>query len=176
MKKIIIVNALGFGEEVAGWISLMPGYGIDFALKGFLDDRVVANPMLPILGNPQNYAVKEEDEFVIALSDPATKLETAARLKMNGARFFFNVIHPENSLSLSFIPGEGLIIAPYNSISNRVVAGDFVSIYGFCKIGHDVRIGNFCHIASHCSIDGFSTISDKTNLPSFTKVLKNSTV
>jgi UDP-3-O-[3-hydroxymyristoyl] glucosamine N-acyltransferase len=150
----------------------MPGFGQDFTIKGFLDSRKISSPELPILGNPLDYEPGGNDEFVIALSDPASKKDMAEHLRIKGARFF-NVIHPENSVSSSFISGEGLIIAPYNSISNRVTFGDFVSIYGFCKIGHDLQIGNFCHIASHCSIDGFSRLSDDWDIPSFTKILKN---
>jgi len=150
----------------------MAGYGQDFIVKGFLDSRKINNPELPIMGNPLDYEPGEKDELVIALSDPASKKDMAEHLRNKGARFF-NVIHPENSLSPSFISGEGLIIAPYNSISNRVTFGDFVSIYGFCKIGHDIHIGNYCHIASHCSIDGFSKLSDDLDIPSFTKILKN---
>lgn len=172
MKQIVIVNALGFGEEVAHWVTLMPGFETEFRLKGFLDSRDGIEALLPVLAKPKEYQVQPNDRLVIALADPLQKKELALHFRALGAGFF-NVVHPENTISPSFVSGEGLIIAPYNSISNRVVFGDFVSIYGFCKIGHDIRLGHFCHIASHCSIDGFSTLKDETNMPSFTKVLKN---
>lgn len=151
----------------------MPGFGESFTLKGFLDTRCVDNPVLPILGKPLEYTLQKMDAFVIALSDPASKKEMAAHFISKEA-VFFNVIHPENSINPSFLSGQGLIIAPYNSISTRVTFGDFVSIYGFCKIGHDVRIGSFSHISSHCSIDGYNNLSEKSNVISFSKVLKNS--
>jgi len=175
LKTIVVVNALGFGEEVTSWIRLMPGYETDFKLKGFLDSRTITNPELPILGTPNEYAIQDSDRFVMALSEPAIKKQIGEDIRQRGGKFF-NVIHPENSISPSFLSGEGLIIAPYNSISTRVTFGDFVSIYGFCKIGHDVRIGNYCHIASHCSLDGFSSLSEGTNVLSFTKILKNTSL
>lgn len=171
MIQIVVVNAFGFGEEVASWILLMPGYASAFTLKGFLDDRSLDSQDTRILSSPLEYEIQPEDRFVIALSNPDQKRKIAGQLKDKGARFF-NVIHPENVISTSFVSGEGLIIAPYNSISNRVSVGNFVSIYGFCKIGHDIRIGDFCHISSHCSIDGFSEVPEGENMASFTKILK----
>ena len=150
----------------------MPGYGHDFAVKGFLDTRSVSEPTFPILGKPLEYTIQDNDVFVLALSDPASKKEMANHFISLSASFF-QVIHPENSISPSFLSGQGLIIAPYNSISNRVTFGDFVSIYGFCKIGHDVQVGSFSHISSHCSIDGFNNLPEESSVSSFTKYLKS---
>jgi len=173
MKKIVIVNGLGFGREVADWISQMPGYNYDFCLKGFLDDRQAAHQMpgLPVIGTPEEYQPHSEDVLVIALSNPEQKEKSASKFRQLGCSFF-SVIHPSSVISLDSELGNGCIIAPYNSVSSGVRIGDFVSLYGFCRIGHDARIGSYCHIASHCSLGGNCHIPEGTFLNEFTHIPK----
>jgi acetyltransferase-like isoleucine patch superfamily enzyme len=171
LKQIVIVNAKGFGEEVATWIQLMSGYGVDFVLKGFLDNRTFAQTILPIIGTPEVYVPTKHDSLVIALADPVSKKKVAERFDLL-CTDFFTVIHPSNVISSTATIGRGGIIAPMNSISENVVLEPFVTIYGFCKIGHDVHIGAYSHLASHCSLDGQSQTAELTFLPSFTKLEK----
>lgn len=174
MIDICIVNAFGFGQEVAAWIEAMPGFGTAFRIKGFLDNRMSPAGKYPVLGDFQGFRAKLNEQVVVALSDPEQKQIVAARLRENTPDLrFFNVIHPENVLLSMPESAMGLIVAPYNSISVGVELGDFTTLYGFCKIGHDVKIGSYCHIASHCSIDGFARIKSGSALPSFTKLGKN---
>ena len=173
MKKIVIINGMGFGREVASWITDMPGFGSEFTIRGFLDDRPEASriPGLPVVGSPDNYHLAEDEQLVIALSDPCRKAELAHRYTESGTSFF-SVIHPSSVISVHSEIGKGCIIAPFNSISSDVMVGDFVCIYGFCRIGHDVRIGNYCHIASHCSLGGCNEIPEGTFLKDYTHIPK----
>jgi UDP-3-O-[3-hydroxymyristoyl] glucosamine N-acyltransferase len=173
MKKIVIINGMGFGREVASWISEMPGHQDEFSIFGFLDNRAEAAriPGLPIIGTPENYHPKVDEILVIALSDPQKKAELARRYEEFGCSFF-SVIHPTSVISAHSELGKGCIIAPFNSISSAAVIGDFVSIYGFCRIGHDVQIGSYCHIASHCSFGGNSQIPESSTVNEFTHISK----
>lgn len=171
MKQIVVVNGAGFGEEVASWVRLMPGFGSEFTLKGFLDSRDL-KPSLPLLGKPEEYHPEPDDALVLALSAPEQKKKWAGHFRSRNARFF-SVVHPQNTIGPFFLSGEGLILAPFNSISISVQVGDFVTIYGFCKIGHDLKIGSYSHLSSHCSLDGFSSLPEESFLPSFSKIEKN---
>ena len=174
MKNIYIVNAFGFGREVAEWISLMPGYGAGFQLAGFLDDRPDGEGFmdLTITGNPADFHPGTEDLLVIALSDPAKKAAWARHFKKKNAGFF-SVIHPSNRISGFASVGEACILAPFNSISTGVVMDSFVTLYGFCRIGHDARLESFCHLSSHVAIGGGSTVKSGASIPEFTTVVKN---
>ena len=174
MKKLVIVNGLGFGREVAEWITLMPGYGRDFKLKGFLDDRNIPGSFLnlPLLGNPEQYIPETEDYFVIALANPASKERLVRKFRSHSSRFF-SVIHPENQISETASIGEGCILAPFNSISTEAEIGDFVCLYGFNRIGHNVKIGHFSHLASHISIGGNALVPENSLLPDFFSLAKN---
>lgn len=172
MKKVIIINALGFGKEVASWLNEMNGYGTDFVFKGYLDNRIFENSVPFLLGNLDAYDFQTDDVFVVALSEPSLKASFVAAIKARGGSFF-SVVHPQNVISKTAIFGEGCILAPLNSISESVTIGSFATIYGFCKIGHDAQIGDFSHLASHCSVDGSSVVLPKSFVPSFTKIEKN---
>ena len=173
MKKIVIINGMGFGREVASWIADMPGFGMDFTIRGFLDDRPEASwlPGLPVIGSADNYQPAENEQLVIALSDPGKKTELALRFSNSGVSFF-SVIHPSSVISAHSEIGKGCIIAPFNSISSGALVGDFVCVYGFCRIGHDVQIGTYCHIASHCSLGGCNEIPEGTFLKDYTHIPK----
>ena len=174
MKQIVLVNGLGFGREVAEWISLMPGYGRDFKLKGFLDNRNISATFLnlPTLGNPEEYIPEVEDYMVIALADPAAKANLVNKFREKSSRFF-SVIHPGNQISDSAIIGEGAIFAPFNSVSAEAEIGDFVCLYGFNRIGHNAKIGHFSHLASHISIGGNAVVPKNSRLPDFFSLAKN---
>lgn len=174
MKQLVIVNGLGFGREVAEWISLMPGFGTDFTIRGFLDDRPINNSFrnLPILGNPQEYSPEEQDYMVIALADPVAKADMVKKFRAFSNRFFA-VIHPENHISESAKIGEGVILAPFNSVSAEAEIGDFVCLYGFNRIGHNAKIGHFSHLASHISIGGNALVPENSLLPDFFSLAKN---
>lgn len=174
MIEVCIVNAFGFGREVAAWIEAMPGFGHEFTIKGFLDNRQAHIGKYPVLGEVEQFRPASNEQVVVALSDPVQKQATVIGLrKISSELKFFNVIHPQNVLLSTPEAGIGLILAPYNSVSVQVEIGAFTTLYGFCKIGHDVKIGSYCHIASHCSIDGFARVKTGSFLPSFSKLGKN---
>lgn len=174
MKQIVVVNALGFGREVAEWIMLMPGYGLSFRLKGFLDDRAIPDTFkdLPILGSISVYHPGCDDYFSVALSDPLEKAK-AVRLLDQTADRFFTVIHPENRISDSAKIGKGCILAPYNSVSSETDIGDYVCLYGFNRIGHNAKIGRFSHLASHIAIGGNAVVPEYSRVPDFFSLAKD---
>lgn len=169
MKQIIIINSAGFGKEVEEWIRLMPGFGVEYNIKGFLDDRKLESDNKFIIGRVEDYLIENSDVFVCALSKPTNK-EKYTKIILDKGGGFFNVIHPSNYFSPSVNLGSGIIIGPYNSFSINSQIGDFSTIYGFSKIGHDTLVGDFVHISSHCSIFGGSQIEDYSIVEPFTHI------
>jgi UDP-3-O-[3-hydroxymyristoyl] glucosamine N-acyltransferase len=173
MLNIVIINGLGFGREVASWIKLMPGYGKDFIIKGFLDDRQITDGEFPILGTASTYLPENNDSLVCALSDPKLKKEYITRFQ-NLKASFFNCFHQTSFFDSSTKIGTGVIVGPYNTISTNSELMDFVCIYGHSKIGHDCKIGQFTFMESHVSVDGNSLVKEELYIHSFTKIQKNS--
>jgi UDP-3-O-[3-hydroxymyristoyl] glucosamine N-acyltransferase len=173
MINIVIINGLGFGREVASWIQLMPGYGIDFNIKGFLDDRQIEKSEFPVIGSASNYLPEPNDSLVCALSDPKLKKEYINRFQNLGASFF-NCFHQTSFFDSSAKFGTGVIVGPFNTISTNSELLDFVCIYGHTKIGHDCKIGQFTFMESHVSVDGNSLVKEELYIHSFTKIQKNS--
>lgn len=77
MKHLIIVGARGWGREVAWLATDCIGYGTEFDIKGFLDDKADALDGLgdypPILGPVETYIPQNDDVFIVALGVPSAK-------------------------------------------------------------------------------------------------------
>lgn len=77
MKHLIIVGARGWGREISWLATKCIGYGSEFEIKGFLDDKVDALDGLgdypPILGPVEAYEPQPDDVFTVALGSPEPK-------------------------------------------------------------------------------------------------------
>lgn len=67
MKNLLIVGARGFGREVYDMVKDCQGYGRDFMVKGFLDDKKDAldgfDGYPPIISSLEDYLFSDEDVF-----------------------------------------------------------------------------------------------------------------
>lgn len=163
MKQLIIIGARGYGREVFHFAKESIGYGKDFLIKGFLDDKTDALSTFtgypPILGSVEDYTIQEDDVFTCALGDVNYKKKYVNIIHSKGGKFI-NIIHESAKIYPNTVIGEGCIICPNVHISCDIKIGNYVTIQPFSVIGHDVIIGDFCHLNCYSFMGGFSSIGD----------------
>ena len=174
MKKLIIIGAGAFGREVFAWARQTPQHNTEWTIKGFLDDRVNAlkdyDYDVGIISGAEDYTPEENDLFVCALGDPASKQKYAEIILKKGG-VFTNIIHPTTVLGHNVRLGKGIITCPHVTLSSDCRVGDFVSINGKSGIGHDVQIGDWSCIQSYCDLTGFAKIGKSVTVNSHGVVL-----
>lgn len=163
MKKLLIIGARGWGREVFGMLPNCLGYGTEFIVKGFLDDKVDALDGYvdypPIIDSVEHYQPQEDDVFVCALGEPKWKRHYAQIMLEKGGEFI-NLIHKKASIGKNSLIGKGCIISRDSSISCDVTIGDFVTLQRLTTIGHDASIGNYCHMGVYSFVGGYSIMED----------------
>jgi len=167
MKKLLIIGARGWGREIFNMIPKCLGYGKEFEVKGFLDDKADAlNGMSgypPIIDSVENYEIQEDDVFICALGDAHWK-KHYAEIIMNKGGKFINIIHNTASIGRNTQIGLGCIITNNVGISCDITIGDFVTFQSYTIIGHDARIGNYCHLGCRSFMGGYSVLGDTTTI------------
>lgn len=158
MSNIVIVGAGGFGREVLQYLKDIHGHD---PVKGFLDDRQTdvepASLNQRVLGTISDYVPEADEEYVLAIGNPALRLDLAKQLTERGARFI-NVIHPLAYVASSATIGSGCIIAPFASIGANAVLGDHVVVTFYASVAHDVRIGAGTALSPHSVANGGSSV------------------
>jgi sugar O-acyltransferase (sialic acid O-acetyltransferase NeuD family) len=167
MKNLLIIGARGFGREVFVTALNSVGYGVDFVIKGFLDDKQDAllgyENYPPIISSVEDYNVESNDVFICALGDVHfKKMYVEKILKKKGV--FINIIEKNVIFGLNTKFGVGCIFRSYVNISVDVSIGDFNTFQPYCVIGHDSKIGNFCHLNTYSFMGGYSVIEDNVTI------------
>lgn len=179
LKNLIIINAGNFGREVFSWAEQMPGCGVEWRIKGFLDSRrdILAghNYDVPILASPEDYIPAGEDFFICALGDPAEK-KRYCKLLLNRGGKFTNIIHPTVVLGKNVKLGNGVILCPNVVVSCDAIIGNFVGVNLLTSVGHDVVIDDFCQINPNVSIGGGSVLREAVTVGSNAVILPKATV
>lgn len=167
MKNLLIIGARGYGREVCNNCPDYLGYGTEFVVKGFLDDKSDALDAYPgyppIIDSCENYVPQEDDVFICALGSPHYRKIYAEMLLDKGAKFI-NLIHRTAFTSKNLVIGKGCIIGRNVSISCEIIIKDFVCIQSTSNIGHDAKIGSYCHLNSFTFMGGFAELGDEVTL------------
>lgn len=167
MKQLLIIGARGHGREVYNLAHNCIGYGTDFIIKGFLDDKSDALDNFPgyapILDSVEHYQIQKDDVFICALGDVKYKKKYAEIILAKGGEFI-NLIHETASISRNAILGKGCIVSRYVAIGCDVRIGDFATFLVFTVVGHDARIGNFCQLDTYSFMGGFSEIGNMVTI------------
>ncbi len=161
MNQLIIIGAGGFGREVAHWATQNPGNGLEFNIRGFLDDNTKALKNFrnypPILGTVADYTPDDNDIFICGIGLPQFKAQAIPQIVAKGGRFM-NLIHPTVVFGGNIKLGTGVVIAPHVTISANATISDFATIDSNSVIGHDVKLGHYSHIGNLSSITGGAEI------------------
>lgn len=163
MYNIIIVGAGGFAREIYYWAN--DTFSIDdYIIKGFLSynqkDLDGYNIKVGIIGNDDNYKIKENDRFIIGIGDIDVKKRAVNRLKKRGAKFI-SLIHPTALIVPTAKIGEGVVICPYCLISDNVQLDDFVMMNTYASCGHDVKVGKYCILSPYVALNGFVKLENE---------------
>lgn len=179
MKHLIIVGAGGWGREVSWLATNSIGYGTEFCIKGFIDDRFDALDGLgdfpPIIGSIGSYMPQKDDVFTIALGIPKVKKKCAMMMIEKQAQFI-NLIHKNAGIHKNAHIGRGCIVDAWVSISPNAVVGDFVTIQRDSVVGHDAIVGNYSMLNSFSFMGGFSKIGEESELGTHSQIIPRLTV
>jgi len=163
MNHLIIIGARGAGREAFNCAPNCNGYGTEFDVKGFLDDKADALDGMPgyppILSSVEAYTPLADDVFICALGDPHWRQVYADKIMKKGGRFI-SLIEKSASIGHNSVVGEGCIIHQMVSITTDVRVGNFAYIQGFSVVGHDAAIGNYCLLNSFSFMGGYSVLGD----------------
>lgn len=167
MKKLIIMGARGFGREVYNLALQCEGYGLEYEMKGFLDDKPDALDGLesypPIIGTVADYAVEEGDVFVCSIGNFPVKKKYIQILKDKGAEFI-SLIHPSVIIHSGCKLGMGAIVFSNVLIGANATLGDFVTLLCSCVVGHDSFVGNYSRMDCAAICVGHATIKDEVDI------------
>jgi len=167
MRHLVIVGAGGFGREMYGAALEAVGFGTEFDVKGFLDERADAlegfRGYPPVIGAPSSYAVEQDDVFVTALGSIASRRRCVGMLESRGAKFIA-VVHRTATIGPNVAVGEGSFIAPHVSLTADVSVGRHVSVFHSSSIGHDSRLLDFSHVYAQCSVGGSVVVGEGVSI------------
>ena len=157
MRHLVIIGAGGYGREMYGAAREAVGYGTEFDVKGFLDERPGALDGFagypPVIGTPGGYSICPDDVFVTALGDIAARRKCAALIEGRGCRFV-SVVHSTASLGPNVKVGEGSFIAHNVVLTADVSVGRHACVFHNTSIGHDTVLGDFSHVYAQCAVGG----------------------
>jgi len=163
MHDIVIVGAGGFGREVYHWAKGCFS-SKKFRIKGFLSknsrDLDGLDIKLPILGDEDNYKIKKQDRFLVAIGDIGIKKRVVERLAKKGAQFL-TLIHPTAIVASTAKIGKGVVICPFALVTDNVLVGDFAMMNIYSSCGHDSRVGKYCVLSPYATLNGFAQIEDE---------------
>lgn len=145
MKQLVIIGAGGMGRTFVNWVKESEGYGIEYRIKGFIDDNLEVlygfEDYPPILGTIKDYIPENDDVFICAIG--GKNRETCIRSILNKNGDFINLIHHSARIDSHAKIGKGNIFGPNVSVGPDAVIGNYNLLQNYVIIGHDVCIGDF---------------------------------
>lgn len=173
-QKFVIVGAGGFSREVISWAEHVCHQNAKSSVCGYLVDeqypKLATQYELAWLGGVDDYTPKEDEECLIAVSDPGAKQQLVARLRARGAKFA-TLVHPTAVIAKTATIGIGTVVCPYALVSADVHIGDFVTINAMSSIGHDSTVGAYSTLSAHVDITGGAKVGESTFFGSGSRVL-----
>lgn len=163
MKQLLIIGAGGFGREVYNMTPHCKGYGVEWEVKGFLDDT--ENPLSgftgypPVVGPIHGYVPQPDDVFICAIGSVSGKKACVEHLLAQGAEFI-NLIHHRSSVGRNTKVGIGCILCGGVAISCDCTIGDYVTLQSECILGHDACVGDYSHFHSRVFMGGKSCVAE----------------
>ena len=163
MKHLIIVGAGGLGRELCNFAKGCIGFSEIFDVRGFLDNNSKVldcfNGYPPIVGNDEDYVIRNDDIFISAIGDMAIRKKSSDLLCERGA-VFTNLIHQTAIVNSNVQMGTGNAIFPYVIIGSDVKMGSNNLLQDCAVIGHDVVIGCCTRIDCHVTLVGGAIVGD----------------
>lgn len=167
MKHLLIIGARGFGREIFNSATESIGYGTDFDIKGYLDEKSDAldgyEGYPPIISSVEAYEPSKDDVFVCALGEVKYKIKYAQMILDKGGEFI-TLIHKTAYVSKNVKIGKGCIILADVRIQCDASVGNFVTIQPKAILGHDSVVEDWCMINALADCGGFSHMEEGATL------------
>ena len=167
MKHLLIIGARGFGREIYNSATESIGYGTEFDIEGFLDEKADALDGFEgyprIVSSVEAYEPHPDDVFVCALGDVKYKIKYVQMILEKGGEFI-TLIHNSAYISKNVKIGKGCLILADSRIHCDVTIGNYVTIQPKAVIGHDVVIEDWCMINALADCGGFSHMEEGATL------------
>lgn len=162
MNNLIIIGAGGMGRTMYDLAKESHGFGIEFEIKGFIDDNLNAfngfENYPPLLGTISDYVPQLNDVFVCSIGGPSRK-PCIEKLIHKGAEFI-SLIHKTARIGTNVKMGKGTLVGTYTTIAADAELGDYNFIQSMTIIGHDCKIGSWNRIDSQVMMVGATTLGD----------------
>lgn len=167
MKHLIIIGARGFGREVYNLAINTRTYGVDYDIKGFLDDKSDAldgyRSYPRVISSAEDYLPQKDDVFVCALGDVNFKKKYVDIMSGKGGEFV-TLVHRNVSIGQNTSIGKGCLICDGAIVSCDAKIGNFVTLNFHTFVAHDAVIGDFCQFNPYSSIAGFVNLGSFVTL------------
>ena len=167
MKHLIIIGARGFGREIYNSATESIGYGTEFDIKGYLDEKTDAldgyEGYPPIISSVEAYEPSKGDVFVCALGDVKYKIKYAQMILEKGGEFI-TLIHKSAYISKNVKIGNGCLILADVRIQCDAIVGNFVTIQPKAILGHDSVVEDWCMINALADCGGASHMEEGATL------------
>jgi acetyltransferase-like isoleucine patch superfamily enzyme len=151
MSNVIIVGSGAVAAEISSYIEHNNSFcNVDDQLNilGYLDSEENVNKYWikykfkkNVITDIYSYEFKEDDHFIIGISDINFRMKMIALIKEKGGKVI-NFIHSSAIIADSAIIGEGNIIYPFCIIGPNTIIGDHNLITSYSFISHDCVVGN----------------------------------
>lgn len=166
MKQLVIIGAGGMGRTLFDISRESVGYGIEFEIKGFIDDNLEAlngfENYPPILGRISDYVPGVDDVFTFSIGGES-RLKCISELVDKGADFI-NIIHSTARIGTNVKIGKGNVIGAFTSLGADCKIGNYNMIQSYTVVGHDAEIGDFNRIDTHVTCVGGIKIKDDATI------------
>ena len=166
MKNLIIIAAGGMGRTIYDIARESVGFGIEFNIKGFIDDNLQALDAFegypPILGKISDYQPQKGDVFVCSIGGASRKKCMEEIINRGGE--FQTVIHKTARIGSGVKIGKGNLIAAFTTIGANAEIGDYNMIQSYSIIGHDTKIGNWNRIDTHVTCVGGTIVGNEVDI------------
>ena len=166
MKQLVIIGAGGMGRTLYDLAIESIGYGIEYSIKGFIDDNTAAldgfNNYPPMLGTISGYEPKENEIFICSIGGTARKKCIEEIIAKGGS--FLTMIHKTARIGTNVVIGEGSIVGAFTAIGADAKVGKYNLIQSQTIVGHDSIIGDWNRIDTHVTLVGGTIVEDNVNI------------
>ena len=171
MEHLVIIGAGNFGRELFYHCEMSLGFGIDFDIKGYIDDSYDATVekyrklKAPWLGRIVDYKIEKNDVFICAIGDGFGREVVTKQIEDRGGKFI-NIINRTSIIQGEIEIGKGVFFGPYTVVGSDAKIGNHVMLNTHSSIGHDAIVGDYTCAMSYVDVTGWCVIGKRVFLAS----------
>ena len=180
--RLVVIGAGGFARETLDVLDALeqttPG---GFELLGVLDDRpgsesrdILARRGVDVIGTVSDLVdgtLRDVDAYVVAIGDPAARLDIAARVP-HDVPPAPALVHPLASLGTDTVAEPGVVVCAGAVVSANVTLGRHTHVNPNATIGHDATLGQAVSVNPAAVVSGSVVVGDGVLLGAASVVLQ----